>query len=33
VLSKEDRLHAIPLDYNSSHAMQQAIVNIIDPIE
>ena len=26
--NKGDRLHAIPLDYNNSHTMQQAIVNI-----
>ena len=31
VLIKEDRLHAIPLDYNNSHTMQQAIVDIIRP--
>jgi putative protein-disulfide isomerase len=33
VLSKGDRLHAIPLDYNNSHTMQQAIVDITRPVE
>ena len=33
VLSKGDRLHAIPLDYNNSHTMQQAIVDITCPVE
>jgi len=31
--NKGNRLHAIPLDYNNSHTMQQAIVNIIGPAE
>tara|TARA_B110000503_G_scaffold64536_1_gene101686 strand:+ start:1160 stop:1957 length:798 start_codon:yes stop_codon:yes gene_type:complete len=31
--NKGDRLHAIPLDYNNSHTMQQAIVNITGPAE
>ena len=33
VLSEGDRLHAISLDYNNSHTMQQAIVNITGPAE
>ena len=33
VLRKGDRLHAIPLDYNNSHTMQQAIVDITRPVE
>ena len=30
VISKDDKLFGIPLDYNNSAAMQQAIVNVID---
>lgn len=31
--NKGERLHAIPLDYNNSHTMQQAIVNITGQAE
>ena len=31
VLSIDDDLHSIALDYNNSHTMQQSIVNIIGP--
>ena len=32
VLSNGNRLHAIPLDYNNSHNMHQAIVDITHPV-
>ena len=32
VLSNRDRLHAIPVDYNNSHTMQQAITDITHPV-
>ena len=32
VLSNQARLHAIPVDYNNSHTMQQAITDITHPV-
>ena len=32
VLSNRDLLHAIPVDYNNSHTMQQAITDITHPV-